>query len=121
MADHYADYLVLRDLMIKTAPMMQIGKDTQGDCTLNVPPVNIMASKDPVWFGSVRMGKSFVSYYLMPLSQPALYAKVPENLKKFMQGRTCFNIHTIEPDILLSLEAVTRLATEQSHVPAKAS
>ena len=39
----------------------------------------------PVWFGSVRLGKAYVSYHLVPLyMNPVLAEAVPARLKKRM-------------------------------------
>ena len=43
----------------------------------------------PMWFGSVRMGKAYVSFHLMPLyMNPPLLRAVSGNLRKRMQGKT---------------------------------
>lgn len=47
MSDTYSVYIALRDLMIRAAPAMKIGKDAQGECTLNVP-LDIMKANDPM-------------------------------------------------------------------------
>lgn len=46
----------------------------------------------PLWFGSVRKGKAYVSFHLMPLySSEELAARVSPDLKQRMQGKQCFN------------------------------
>jgi hypothetical protein len=49
----------------------------------------------PLEFGSVKMGKAYVSFHLMALymSDP----KISPELKKRMQGKTCFNFKS-DPD-----------------------
>jgi hypothetical protein len=42
-----------------------------------------------MYFGSVRLGKAYVTFHLMPLYMcPVLVHKVPPGLKRRMQGKT---------------------------------
>jgi hypothetical protein len=51
----------------------------------------------PLYFASVRLGKAYVSFHLMPLyMHPALTKTISPALKKRMQGKTCFNFK-LEP------------------------
>jgi hypothetical protein len=52
----------------------------------------------PMDFGSVRMGKAYVSFHLMPIYMcPALEKSVTPGLKARMQGKSCFNFK-VAPD-----------------------
>jgi len=64
---------------------------------------------NPMWFGSVRMGKAYVSFHLMPLyMNPPLEREIPPELKKRMQGKSCFNFKKQpEPEMLAQLDALT--------------
>ena len=43
------------------------------------------------WFGCVRLGKRYVSYYLMPVYvDPSLADTISVELKRHMQGKSCF-------------------------------
>jgi hypothetical protein len=55
----------------------------------------------PMWFGSVKAGKAYVSFHLMPLYMcPALNGNISPGLKKRMQGKTCFNFKAApEPEL----------------------
>jgi hypothetical protein len=63
----------------------------------------------PMWFGEVRLGKAYASYHLMPLyMNEKLSGSISPDLKKQMQGKTCFNFKTApEPEILMELERLT--------------
>ncbi len=112
MADLYPVYIALRDTMLRAAPALQIGKDALGEFTANVP-IDVMASKDPVWFGSVRLSQTNVAYYLPPLAmKEGRDVAVPERLKKHAQTKTCFIFHDIDAEIFAELEAVTRRAAQ---------
>ena len=61
-------------------------------------------------FAAVRLGKSYVSFHLMPIYMcPVLQASLSAGLRGRMQGKACFNFKTVEPDLF---EELTRL-TEQ--------
>ena len=62
----------------------------------------------PLEFGTVRVGKAYVSFHLMPIYMcPGLIKSISPELKKRMQGKTCFNFKT-EPSPEL-IDALTRL------------
>ncbi len=112
MADLYPVYIALRDAMVRAAPGFAIAKDASGEMTMNVA-MDVMASKDPVWFGSVRLSGNHVAYYL-----PALAMKegrdiaVSEGLKKHAQTRTCFIFHDVDMGLFAELEAITQAAAQ---------
>ena len=68
-----------------------------------------------MWFGSVRLGKAYVSFHLMALyMNPALTKTISPVLKKRMQGKTCFNFKTDpEPDILAELKRLMEAGLKQ--------
>ena len=70
--------------------------------------------RDPsTWFGAVRVGKRYVSYYLMPIYvQPKLLDDVSPALKKRMQGKSCFNFTKVDEPLLAELEALTKRGYE---------
>jgi hypothetical protein len=62
----------------------------------------------PVLFGAVRLGKNYVSYYLMPVYMtPALQKRISPELRKRMQGKSCFNFTKIDPVFFPELAALT--------------
>ena len=57
----------------------------------------------PLFFGAVLRGRAYVSFHLMPLYwEPSLTNGISANLKKRMQGKSCFNF--AEPDAVLFRE-----------------
>ncbi len=63
-----------------------------------------------MYFGSVRLGKAYVAFHLMPLyMNEELTATISPALKKRMQGKTCFNFKTM-PDAVLLAELKTLTA-----------
>ena len=66
--------------------------------------------KRPMFFGGVRKGRSYVSFYLMPVySNPELLGKISDALRRHMQGKSCFNFVRPEPELYEELrELVAR-------------
>ena len=49
------------------------------------------------WFAGVRLGKQYVSYYLMPVYvDPSLAEQISPELKRRMQGKSCFNFTKLD-------------------------
>jgi len=66
-------------------------------------------------FGSVRVGKAYVSLHLMPLyMSPVMNAAVSPALKRRMQGKSCFNFKSDPgPELIAELKILINLAIEQ--------
>jgi len=69
---------------------------------------------EPLFFGSVRIGKAYVSLHLMPLyMNPELPGLISPALKKRMQGKACFNFKAApEKPLLDELERLSAAALE---------
>ncbi|WP_438008705.1 hypothetical protein WME89_08380 [Sorangium sp. So ce321] len=62
----------------------------------------------PLFFGATRVGRAYTSFYLMPVyTNPELLGDMSPELKKRMQGKSCFNFKTNEPALFAELEALT--------------
>lgn len=62
-------------------------------------------------FGGVEIKKNYVSYHLMPVYEHAVLLEgISERLKRRMQGKSCFNFTTLEPDLLAELRDLTTRA-----------
>jgi len=62
----------------------------------------------------VKIGKAYVSFHLMPIyMNPKLQATISPELKKHMQGKSCFNVTHIEPDKIPELRTLAKAAVEQ--------
>jgi hypothetical protein len=70
--------------------------------------------RDPsTWFGAARVGKRYVSNYLMPVYvQPKVVDGVSPALKKRMQGKSCFNFAKVDEPLLAELDELTRRGYE---------
>lgn len=64
-----------------------------------------------VWFGGVNTTKQYVSYYLMPVyAFPDLLDGISPELKKRMQGKSCWNFKVVDEALLKELAALTKKA-----------
>ncbi|WP_438027539.1 hypothetical protein [Sorangium sp. So ce233] len=62
----------------------------------------------PLFFGAARAGRAYTSFYLMPVyAHPELLGDVSPELKRRMQGKSCFNFKTSEPALFAELETLT--------------
>jgi hypothetical protein len=68
----------------------------------------------PMFFGAVVMGKAYVSYHLMALySCPELLRLISPELKKRMQGKSCFNFKAPDEALFAELGELTRAGLEK--------
>jgi hypothetical protein len=67
----------------------------------------------PMCFGGVRLGK-YVSYYLMSVYMfPDLMKSMSPELKKRMQGKSCFNFTKVDSALFAELKALTKTSFER--------
>lgn len=70
--------------------------------------------KKNLWFGGVEVKKNYVSYHLMPVYMyKDLADSIPENLKKKMQGKSCFNFKSYNENIFTEIEKFTDKCFEE--------
>lgn len=72
--------------------------------------------RDPTsWFAGVRLGKAYVSYYLMPVYvEPSLLEGISPELRRRMQGKSCFNFRSVDDRLFAELAELTRRGYERS-------
>jgi hypothetical protein len=69
--------------------------------------------KKELFFGSAQVRKNYVSFYLMPIYMyPDLLKGISTELKKHMQGKSCFNFKKVEPELFKELSDLTRNSFE---------
>jgi hypothetical protein len=70
--------------------------------------------KKAVFFGAVLVKKNYVSFYLMPVYMfPDLLKDISPELKKHMQGKSCFNFKKVDLDLFNELASLTRKGVER--------
>lgn len=63
------------------------------------------------YVAGTRVGKRYVSYYLMPLyASPELGDSLSPELRKRRQGKSCFNLTKVDEAVLAELDALTARA-----------
>jgi hypothetical protein len=101
----------LRSMLEPYGRKMHISADSAQWYGVDMAPEG---ERDPsTWFGATRLGKRYVSYYLMPVYvNPTLLGEVSPELKKRMQGKSCFNFSKVDERLLAELEVLTKRGYE---------
>jgi hypothetical protein len=69
---------------------------------------HIQKNRKPLYFGSVRAGRKYVSFHLMPVYIfPELLDGMSPELRRRMQGKSCFNFTAPDPELLSELTELT--------------
>lgn len=75
-----------------------------GDVKLERPP----GGHPWDYVAGIRIGKSYVSYYLMPVyGMPELLTGISPELRRRMQGKACFNFSRVDEALLAELATLT--------------
>jgi hypothetical protein len=110
-ADFAAVFAVLKPVLTKYANRLAVKADTSIEYTLVTKSASPFQQHkgQPLYFGSVRLGKAYVSFHLMSIYMcPGLIKSISPALKKRMQGKTCFNFKTTpEPELITDLTRLT--------------
>jgi len=70
--------------------------------------------KRAIFFGAAQIKKNYVSFYLMPVYMyPELLKDISPELRKRMQGKSCFNFKKAEPDLFNELASLTRKGVDR--------
>ena len=104
----------LRSLLTPYAQQMEVIADSAGEYGLQT---HWRRPKDgyPGYFGGVKVGKRYVSYHLMPVyAFPELLGASSPELRKRMQGKSCFNFGTVDDQLFTELADLTRLGYDAS-------
>ena len=65
---------------------------------------------EKMYFAGVMMQKGFVSLHYMPIyANPKLVESIPDNLKKTLKGKSCFNIKKDDDEIYKSVKEVLKM------------
>jgi hypothetical protein len=100
-------FATLRGILESHAGHLTVKADRPKEYSLDAGYSDVW--KKDVWFGGVRLGKSYVSYHLMAVyTCPDLLARLSPALRKRMQGKACFNFKTITPAQIEELSNLTR-------------
>jgi hypothetical protein len=116
-AEFAAVFASLKPVLAKYEKQLSVKTDTPGEYTLltKSPSPFPQHKGEPLYFGSVRLGKAYVSFHLVPLYMcPELTKSISPALKKRMQGKACFNFKTDpDPELIAALKQLTETGFKQ--------
>jgi hypothetical protein len=97
----------LKAIFAPYAKKMDVVTDTRTDYWLNTR--HLMKNRKPLAFGGVRLGKNYVSFHLMSVyAAPGDIQTISPELKKRMQGKSCFNFKVVDEELFRELAELTR-------------
>ena len=101
----------LRSMLEPYARLLYVTADGPTGFGLDMAPEG---ERDPsTWFAGTRVGARYVSYYLMPVYvEPSLLDGISPELRRRMQGKSCFNFAKVDETLFAELEDLTRAGFE---------
>jgi hypothetical protein len=97
----------LRDILINYEAVLVLKANTESNYSLDTCKMH-PSNKKQIFFGAAQINKNYVSYHLMPIyGCPDLNQQVSEELRKRMQGKSCFNFKVEDEDLFKQLESLT--------------
>ena len=116
-ADSAAVFAALKPVFTKYAKHLSVKVNTPSEYTLVTKSASPFRQHrgQPLYFGSVRLGKAYVSFHLVPLYMcPVLTESISPALKKRMQGKACFNFkNDPAPELIAELKRLTEAGLKQ--------
>ncbi len=110
--DFGAVFVRLKQILQRHADSLSVKTDKPGNYYLESSA--LMYKGRPVFFGAVQIKKNYVSFHLMPLyAFPALGKGMSPELKKRMQGKSCFNFTTSDETLFAELGRLTATGFER--------
>ena len=96
----------LKSILAEFSGEMVLVKNEPG--SFHIDTKYIMKNKKPMFFGAVRITKSYVSYHLMPVYVfSELLSDISPELKRRMQGKSCFNFKSSDQELFRELAELT--------------
>ena len=73
-----------------------------------MPNGKLVYKNDTLYFGGVEIRKNYVSYHLFAVYMfPELLKNISPELKKRMQGKSCFNFKKEDDELFAELKGLT--------------
>ncbi len=100
----------LRSIIEGNADGLLFSASPTGDVKLEKPP----GGHPWDYVAGTRIGKSYVSYYLMPVyAIPELLTAISPELRRRKQGKACFNFTRIDEGLFWELATLTTTGIER--------
>lgn len=107
-----ATFDALQQIMAPFERDLTLDTREQGDDSLTAPLSEIY--RKGLWFGGVRIKKNDVSYHVMPVYVfPDLLEGMSGDLKKRMQGKSCFVFKRVVAPLLEELATLDKAGFER--------
>jgi hypothetical protein len=101
----------LREILLPYADRYAITRDGPGGMSLEV---HGREGQPSGYFAGIRVGKRYVSYYLMAVyACPELIEAMSPELRRRMQGKACFNFTKVDEALMRELGDVTASGAER--------
>ena len=98
------------------ARKLNVVADTTTDYSLETD--HVLKNGHRLFFGAVRLGKAYASFHLMPVyACPELVKEMSPELKKRMQGKSCFNFKTVDKKLFKELGKLTKAGYQRFNDP----
>jgi hypothetical protein len=105
-------FYYLKEILLPYSSGMVVVTDAPDNFYLNTH--HIMKNKKPMYFGSTKINKNFVSFHLMPVYVfPELLDTISPGLQKRMQGKSCFNFKAVDTALFHELKTLTQAGYER--------
>ncbi|MBV1884579.1 MAG: hypothetical protein KUG82_23270 [Pseudomonadales bacterium] len=97
----------LRNILLPYSKKLVLKNDDANEFYVNTK--FIMKNKNPMYFGSVKINTNYVSFHLMPVYVfPKLIENMSPELKRRMQGKSCFNFKSIDLTLFKELTELVK-------------
>jgi len=105
--DFDATFARLKEILAAYEGKLNVVADTRDYYALETD--HVLKNKRRLYFAGVRRGKAYVSFHLMPVyACPEITEKISADLKKRMQGKSCFNFKAPDEKLFNELRKLTK-------------
>jgi hypothetical protein len=106
--DFDSAFTQLKEIFAPYVDKLHVAADTRDNYALETH--HVLKNKHRLYFGGVRRGKAYVSFHLMPVyAIPEITEKISPDLKKRMQGKSCFNFTAPDEKLFNELRKLTKV------------
>ena len=109
---HEEVFTRLREILVPYEGRLPVLTDRPGNYELGMPPTPM--GQPGTFVAAVRDGKAYASFHLMPVyAIPDLMDAASPQLRKRMQGKSCFNFSRVDEPLFTELEGLTARGIER--------
>ena len=105
-------FTTLRGILLPYAKEMMVQVDKPGNYQISSRTMKDRIGR-PFFVAAVQIKKNYVSFHLMPVyAFPNLCESMSPELRRRMQGKSCFNFTKVDEPLFAELERVTTAGLE---------